>query len=194
LGGKGLGIFEEQGVDPRSVDIWLGTLSKTLVSCGGYVAGSGDLVDFLKFTAPGLVYSVGMPASNAVAALTALALMRREPERVASLHANGKRFRDTARAAGLDTGTSWGLAVTPLIIGDSLKTVLLAEKLLKRGYNAVPIIPPGVPERSARLRFFISSEHTREQIDGAVAAAAEELALLNRSGSTVADALRAIGG
>jgi len=194
LGDKGLGIFEEQGVDPRSVDIWLGTLSKTLVSCGGYVAGSGDLIDFLKFTAPGLVYSVGMPASNAIAALTALGLMRREPERVARLRARGKRFRDTARAAGLDTGLSWGLAVTPLIIGDSLKTVLLAEKLLQRGYNAVPIIPPGVPERSARLRFFISSEHTTDQIDGAVAAAAEELDLLNRSGSTVADALRAIGG
>ncbi len=173
LGRTGLGIFEMAGVDPGRVDIWLGTLSKTLVSCGGYVAGSAALIDYLKLTAPGMVYSVGLPAPAAVAALTAIRLMLREPERVTRLQANGQRFLASARAAGLDVGTSWGYAVTPIVLGDSLRTLTLADRLLTRGYNAFPIIPPGVPERSARLRFFISSEHTEEEIDGAVAAVTE---------------------
>jgi 8-amino-7-oxononanoate synthase len=175
LGATGRGIFEMQGVDPKRVDIWLGTLSKTLVSCGGYVAGSVALIDFLKLTAPGMVYSVGLSAPAAVAASTALRLMLREPERVTRLQARGHRFLAAARAAGLDVGTSWGYAVIPIILGDSLRTITLADRLLSRGYNAFPIIPPGVPERSARLRFFISSEHTESEIDGAVAAIVEEL-------------------
>jgi 8-amino-7-oxononanoate synthase len=182
LGATGKGIAEQAGVDPRSVDIWLGTLSKTLVSCGGYVAGSRALVDYLKLAAPGMVYSVGMPAPAAVASLTAIGIMRAEPERVARLQANGQLFLRLAKEAGLDVGTSWGLAVTPVIIGDSLRTVLLSERLLARGINAFPIIPPGVPEKSARLRFFISSEHTTAEIETAVAVTAEEFAGVEREG------------
>ena len=184
LGETGRGIFEMEGVDPQRVDIWLGTLSKTLVSCGGYVAGSRALIDYLKLTAPGMVYSVGLPAPAAVAALTAIRLMQREPDRVARLQFNGQRFLAAARAAGLDVGTSWGYAVIPVILGDSLRTITLADRLLSQGYNAFPVIPPGVPERSARLRFFISSEHTRAEIDGAVAAIVEELSGLGRHGGT----------
>ncbi len=76
--------------------------------------------------------------------------------------------------------------MTPVILGDSLRTVLLAERLLARGYNAFPIVPPGVPEQSARLRFFISSEHTPEEIEGAVAATTEELAKLVKEGVSFA--------
>jgi 8-amino-7-oxononanoate synthase len=175
LGRTGRGIFEMADVDPGRVDIWLGTLSKTLVSCGGYVAGRSALIDYLKLAAPGMVYSVGLPATAAVAALTAIRLMQAEPKRVARLQANGRLFIDAAREAGLDVGTSWGYAVTPVVLGDSLRTLRLAERLLSRGYNACPIVPPGVPEKSARLRFFISSEHTSAEILGAVAATREEL-------------------
>jgi 8-amino-7-oxononanoate synthase len=182
LGKTGKGIFEMAGVDPKRVDMWLGTLSKTVVSCGGYVAGKRSLVEYLKLAAPGMVYSVGMPAPATIAALTALRLMLREPERVARLQANGALFLRRAREAGLDVGTSWGYAVTPVILGDSLRTVLLAERLLQRGYNAFPIVPPGVPEQSARLRFFISSEHSTADIEGAVATTREELTKLEREG------------
>jgi len=185
LGKTGRGIFEMANVDPKRVDIWLGTLSKSLVSCGGYVAGSRALIDYLKLTAPGMVYSVGLPAPAAIAALTAIRLMRREPERVERLQANGQLFLRRARTAELDVGTSWGYAVVPIILGDSLRTIMLADRLLKRGYNAFPIVPPGVPEQSARLRFFISSEHTAEDIEGAVAATREELTKLEREGSTL---------
>ena len=182
LGKTGRGIFEQTCVDPKRVEIWMGTLSKTLVSCGGYIAGSRALVDYLKLAAPGMVYSVGMPAPAAAAAFTAIGLMWREPERIARLQTNGQLFLRKAREAGLDVGTSWGYSVTPVILGDSLRTALLAERLLNRGYNAAPIVPPGVPERSARLRFFISSEHTSEDIEGAVAATREELTKLEREG------------
>jgi 8-amino-7-oxononanoate synthase len=178
LGKTGRGIFELAGIDPGRVDIWLGTLSKTLVSCGGYVAGNRVLIEFLKLTAPGMVYSVGLPAPAAMAALEAIRLMQREPERVARLQANGQRFLRKAREVGLDVGTSWGYAVTPVILGNSLQTILLANRLLARGYNAFPIVPPGVPEQSARLRFFISSDHTNDDIDGAAAATREELTQL----------------
>ena len=185
LGKTGKGIFEMAQVDPKRVDIWLGTLSKSLVSCGGYVAGNRALIDYLKLAAPGMVYSVGLPAPAAIAALTAIRLMQREPERVARLQANGQLFLRLAREAGLDTGGSWGYAVVPIILGDSLRTIMLADRLLKRGYNAFPIIPPGVPEQSARLRFFISSEHSAADLAGAVAATREELAILEREGSTL---------
>ena len=185
LGNTGKGIFEMAGVDPKRVDIWLGTMSKSLVSCGGYVAGSRSLIDYLKLAAPGMVYSVGLPATSTIAALTALRLMQREPERVARLQANGQLFLRKAREAGLDVGGSWGYAVVPIILGDSLRTITLADRLLKRGYNAFPIVPPGVPEQSARLRFFISAEHSVEDIEGAVQAMREELTRLEQEGSSL---------
>lgn len=168
LGATGRGIFEHQGVDPKGVDLWLGTLSKSLVSCGGYVAGCEAVVDLLKHQAPGFVYSVGMPATNAVAATVALDLMARKPERVTRLRQRSQLFLEKARAAGLDTGESWGYGVIPIVIGETVPTVILAERLLNNGINAFPIVPPGVPEKSARLRFFINATHSEEQIDQAV--------------------------
>ncbi|ACA14889.1 8-amino-7-oxononanoate synthase [Methylobacterium sp. 4-46] len=185
LGRHGHGLHEHCDVDPRSVDIWMGTLSKTLSSCGGYVAGCAALVEFLKCTAGGFVYSVGMSPPLAAAAAASLDLMHREPERVERLRRNGQLFLSEARQRGLDTGTSLGLAVVPVIIGDSLKAVTLSDRLFKRGVNVQPIIHPAVPERSSRLRFFLTSEHTVEQIRLTVAALAEETAELNRGGSLV---------
>jgi len=185
LGATGRGIFEHAGIDPAKVDIWMGTLSKTLVGCGGYIAGPRALIDYLKFQAPGMVYSVGLPATTTIASMTALQIMLREPERVTKLQANGKRLVDAARARGLNTGGSWGYAVTPIVIGDSLRTIVLADRLFKAGINAFPIIPPGVPEKSARLRFFLSSAHEPEQIDRAIAEVADILAALEAEGMSM---------
>lgn len=176
LGARGLGVFEAQQVDPGAVDLWLGTLSKALVSCGGYVAGSRAAIDLLKHHAPGLVYSVGMPAPAAAAAKTALGIMLREPDRVARLQENARLFHVRAKAAGLDLGSSVGAAIAPVLVGETLRALALAERLLARGVNAFPIIPPGVPDGAARLRFFISADHTSAQIEAAVAATAQELA------------------
>lgn len=160
LGATGRGLREHFGVAGRDVDIWMGTLSKTLAGCGGYIAGSRALVEMLRYGAPGFVYSVGIAPPLAAASLAALRLMLGEPERVMRLHENGKLFLRLAREAGLDTGTSRGIAIVPVITGSSLKAVRLSGALFERGVNVQPVIHPAVEERAARLRFFLSETHT----------------------------------
>ena len=183
LGPTGAGLHEHAGVDPREVDIWMGTLSKTLASCGGYIAGCSALVEFLKCTSGGFIYSVGMAPAMAAAATAALAALHAEPERVGRLRDNGALFCSLAREHGLDTGSTLGLAVVPVIVYDSLVAVTLSQRLFERGINVQPIIHPAVPERTSRLRFFITADHQPDQIRRTVEAVAEELA---RVGNTKA--------
>ncbi|GHB41174.1 polyketide synthase [Pseudovibrio japonicus] len=175
LGKTGRGIAEHFQIDPTEVDIWMGTFSKTLAGCGGYIAGCSDLVDYLKLTASGFVFSVGIAPPIAAAVCEAVRLMKAEPHRVEAVQSNGKYFLDKAQAAGLDTGVSQGCAVVPIMVGDSLKATVLAARLLDRGLNALPIIYPAVPEKSARLRFFITSEHTEAQLDQAIELISDEI-------------------
>jgi 7-keto-8-aminopelargonate synthetase-like enzyme len=153
----------------------MGTLSKTLASCGGYVAGERALVEHLKCAAPGFVYSVGMPPPAAAAALAALRLLRAEPQRAQALRQRGRQFLELAQSLGVDTGLSAGLSVIPAITHSSLKAARLSAALFERGINVQPIVYPAVPERAARLRFFICSEHSQEQIRSTVEALAQEL-------------------
>ncbi len=180
MGARGHGIREHFGLDGSDVDIWMGTLSKTLAGCGGYIAGETALVEHLKFLAPGFLYSVGMPPSVAAASLAALKRMQQVPERVQALQARGRFFLECARAAGIDTGTSQGLAVIPAIIGSSLKATRLSALMFDHGINVQPILYPAVPERSARLRFFISCSHTEAQIQQTVDQLSQLLRTANR--------------
>jgi len=174
LGRGGGGIQEHFGLRGADVDIWMGTLSKALASCGGYIAGTSALVEHLKCAAPGFVFSVGMPPSAAASALAALRLMQAEPHRTQMLQTRGRQFLEAARARGLDTGLTMGLSVIPTITHSSLKAARLSEALFRRKINVQPIVYPAVQERSARLRFFMSSEHTEAQIRTTVEALAEE--------------------
>jgi 8-amino-7-oxononanoate synthase len=175
LGEKGRGTFEHFRLDPRDVDIWMGTLSKTTSSCGGYIAGSSALADILKAEAGGFVYSVGLAPVLATAAIAGLQILESEPDRAARLRRNGNLFLQCAREAGLDTGLSLGFSVVPVIVGDSLRAVQLSNDLLSEGINVLPIIHPAVPEGMARLRFFITCNHTEEQIRHSVAVTARKL-------------------
>ena len=172
VGATGKGAFEAAGIDPAEVDIWMGTLSKTLCGCGGYIAAKRELVDWLRHTAPGFVYSVGMPPALAASALEALRILQAEPWRVAKLQANARLFRDLCRARGLDTGASAGLGIVPVVLGSSVRAARVSAALFDRGVNALPIIFPAVPEGAARLRFFLSAEHVEAVIRAAVAALA----------------------
>ncbi len=178
IGATGRGIGEHFGVDAADVDVWMGTLSKSLASCGGYIGGSQTLIRFLKYTAPGFIYSVGLPAPSAAASLAALRLMLAEPERVQLLGERAGLFLRLARRAGIDTGLSCDTAVVPCVVGDSVRTLKLAEALFARGINVNPILYPAVEEDKARLRFFVTSCHSPEQIRDTVDALAEELARL----------------
>jgi len=175
MGRGGLGIQEHFELSGGDVDIWMGTLSKALGSCGGYIAGESALIEHLKCAAPGFVYSVGMPPPNAAAALASLRLLRAEPWRAQTLRERGRHFLELARALGIDTGLSAGLSIIPAITGSSLKAARLAEALYRRGINVQPIVYPAVQERAARLRFFVSSEHSETQIRSTVETLAEEL-------------------
>ena len=125
-----------------------------------------------------------MPPAIAAAALAALELLASEPQRVVGLRANARRFHEAGRAAGLDIGLSAGEAIAPVVTGSSLRAVALSQRLFDRGVNVQPIIHPAIPERLARLRFFISSEHTFDQIDAAIRLVGEQLRDLGSTASS----------
>lgn len=164
LGETGKGSHEHDGIAGKDVDIWMGTLSKTLAGCGGYIAGERALIEHLKYAAPGFVYSVGISPPLAAASLEALRVMQKEPERVVRLQERSQFFLRQARQAGIDTGLSQGFAIISAILGSSLKATKLSNALFERGINVQPIIYPAVEERAARLRFFVSSLHSEMQI------------------------------
>ncbi len=178
LGATGRGIGEHAGIDPADVDIWMGTLSKAFASCGGYIAGRRELVRYLKYTAPGFVYSVGLSPPLAAASLAAIEIMLTEPERVARLQDNARRFRDGARAAGLDVGFSTEGAVVPIVVGSSYRAIELSQLLFEAGVNVEPVVAPAVEQNKSRLRFFLCSEHTPQDVDRALAALVEGIGKL----------------
>lgn len=173
LGVTGRGIREHFGLAGRDVDIWMGTFSKTLAGCGGYIAGEQALIDILRHLAPGFLYSVGLSPVLAASSLSALQRMLEEPQRIATLRERGRQFLETAREAGLNTGLSAGYSVVPVIVGSSLKAAQWANALFEKGINTQPIFYPAVEEKAARLRFFICSTHTPEQIAYTVATVAQ---------------------
>jgi 8-amino-7-oxononanoate synthase len=179
LGATGRGIVEHAGLGGRPVDILMGTLSKSLASCGGYIAGSAALIEYLKYTSPGFVYSVGMTPGNAGAALAALHKLEAEPERVLRLQERAALFLSLCRDAGFDTGASAGTPVIPVIVGDSLRAARLSAMLFEAGINVQPMVAPSVADDRARLRFFVSAAHGERELRTAVTALSVALALLN---------------
>ena len=173
LGRTGRGIAEHAGVDPAEVDIWMGTMSKTLAGCGGYIAANPAIVGYLREFASGHLFSVGNPTPVVAASLKALELLHAEPERVARLQANARMFRDLARAEGLDTGPSIGQGIVPIVIGSALVTATVAWRLYEQGIFVMPVLPPGVPDASSRLRFFFTEGHREDEIRRAAKLTAE---------------------
>ncbi|MGB1257204.1 MAG: aminotransferase class I/II-fold pyridoxal phosphate-dependent enzyme [Thiolinea sp.] len=175
MGKTGRGVREHFGIAGSDVDIWMGTLSKTLSGCGGYIAGEHALVHHLRVSAPGFLYSVGMSPALAAASTASLALMLSEPERVKHLQENGHVFVELCQQHGIDHGNATGFAVIPAILGSSARAGMVANRMFERGINVQPIFYPAVEEGMARLRFFISSAHTREQLEYTVRTLAEIL-------------------
>lgn len=174
LGRRGRGIGEYYEAHPGDVDVWMGTLSKAWGSTGGYICGSRELIEYLKYTSPGFVFSCGVAPPAAAAALASIRLLEAEPERIATLQARSRLFLDLAQARGLNTGLSRGTPIIPIVIGNSLHSLELSRALYERGINVQPILYPAVEESASRLRFFITSLHSEEQIRYTVEALAEE--------------------
>ena len=175
LGKRGHGSFEHCEIDSRDVDIWMGTLSKTLAACGGYIAGASQLVDYIKCMVGVFVYSVGTPPLIAAAALKSLEILYREQERVSRLQHNAALFHSLAKQRGLNTGNSTATAVCPIIVGDSLPAVILCQKLFERGINVQPVTYPAVPAKASRMLFFLTTMHSDSDVEIAIDAIAEEM-------------------
>ena len=168
LGQEGRGLCEFAGVDPNQVDLIIGTLSKTFASCGGFVAGKAAVMDWLRFTLPGFVYSVGLSPVITAAAHTALELLQKESWRVEKLRHNAELFVELAREAGLNTGPAIGRGVVPIIFSDAEETFGAFRQLMNNGYYVPPIVQIGVPKDQPRLRFFISAAHSEAEIRGVI--------------------------
>jgi 8-amino-7-oxononanoate synthase len=181
LGKTGRGIVEHFDINPADVELWMGTLSISFASCGGYIAGARALIEYLKYTAPGFVYSVGMSPPNVAAALAAIRLLRKEPKRVERLHEISRLFLLLARERGLNTGAvSSDSPVIPVIVGNSLRALSLSQALRRQGIDVMPMVYPAVPYDSARLRFFVNCIHTPEQIRFTLDVVASELEALRQ--------------
>jgi 7-keto-8-aminopelargonate synthetase-like enzyme len=146
----------------------MGTLSKSYGSCGGYIAGCNPLIELLKYTAPGFVFSVGLSPTNTAAALASLQVLQAEPQRVRTLHQRAELFLKLAKQQRLNTGDSQSTPVIPVITGNSLHALMVSRKMFEAGINVQPILYPAVEESAARLRFFINSTHSQKQIEYAV--------------------------
>jgi len=176
LGSRGFGIGEHFGIKGTDIDLWMGTISKAFASCGGYIAGCKEVVEYLKYRTPGaILFTIGISPPSTAAALAAIRVMKAEPERVSRLQARSRLFQKLAQERGLNTGLSGGSAVIPVILGDSIKSLQLGQRLFELGINVQAILYPALPEEETRLRFFITAQHTEEQIKFTVDTVAEQL-------------------
>ncbi|MEX1223927.1 MAG: aminotransferase class I/II-fold pyridoxal phosphate-dependent enzyme, partial [Pirellulales bacterium] len=140
---------------------------------------SNVLIEYLKYTTPGFIFTTGLSPPMAAGALEAIRVLEEQPERLDRLRENSQLLLELARGRGFNTGTSTGTPVVPVIMGNSLLALRLSHAMFERGVNVMPILYPAVEESAARLRFFVSSEHTAAQIRETVAIMAEEVSQLD---------------
>ncbi|WP_280218902.1 aminotransferase class I/II-fold pyridoxal phosphate-dependent enzyme [Nocardia neocaledoniensis] len=170
FGATGRGVREHFDLPGGAVDLWMGTLSKALGSCGGFLAGDAELIAAMKFAAPGVSTLSGGPAPSTIAAASAaLDVLDSEPQRLTRLWANAELFHSLLTARGLDLGVSEGTPICPVLVPEEHRAGYVASRLLQHGIYAGSITPPAVPAGSERLRFFLTSEHTADQLRYAAA-------------------------
>jgi 8-amino-7-oxononanoate synthase len=168
LGASGRGLCEHFQVDTAQVDLIVGTLSKSLAACGGFVCARRDVIEWLRYTLPGYVYSVGLPPATAAAVRAALGVIRREPERVQRLRDVSKHFVERARQLNFDVGPAIGAGIVPVIFAEPEEVILASEVLLAAGIYVPPVVQLGIPKDMPRLRFFLSAAHTQSDVDRAL--------------------------
>ncbi|MAT41076.1 MAG: 8-amino-7-oxononanoate synthase [Anaerolineaceae bacterium] len=146
------------------VDLIMSTFSKSFASLGGFVAGSEDVIHYIKHYARSLIFSASIPPGNAAAALAALQVMREEPERIARVNQIGDQMRDGFKKLGFNIGESI-TPVIPILIGDDDKTFLTWKLLFEHGVFVNPVISPAVSPGRQLLRTSYMATHTDEQLE-----------------------------
>lgn len=161
--GGGRGTAAHFGLTAE-VDLIMGTFSKSFASIGGYLAGTENVIHYIKHHARSLIFSASIPGPNAAAVLAALKIMKREPERIERVNQIADMMRKEYKALGFDIGNS-ETPVIPIIIGDDTLTFKTWRLLLDNGVFVNPIISPATPPGRQLLRTSYMATHTDEQLD-----------------------------
>jgi len=166
FGKNGRGTIDHFGVHGR-VDIQVGTLSKAIGALGGYVAGSADLIEFLYHRARPFLFSTSHPPAVVAACIAAIDVLLEDPQIIDRLWENTRFFKKGLQDLGFDTGMSES-PITPVIVGEGSKAMLLSDKLFARGVFAQGIAFPTVARDKARVRTIVTATHTREDLQYAL--------------------------
>ncbi|PYJ38955.1 MAG: 8-amino-7-oxononanoate synthase [Verrucomicrobia bacterium] len=172
-GEHGRGAAEHFGVEDR-VPLVYGTFSKAFGALGGFVAGSKETLQYLRFYAHPYVYSCALPPVVIAALLKALELGTSQPELRAQLWENADYFHAQLQSLGLDTGASTTY-VMPIVIGDRDRMYRLGHELRRRGLWVAPVDYPAVPQDRICFRACVTAKHTRADLDEALNILADTL-------------------
>lgn len=164
LGKNGKGILEYFNMPLSSIDLLTGSLAKTIPSIGGYVAGSKQVITFLRNNARGFVFSAAVPPAALGAIIGSVEVMETEKWRLDKVRDNIKRFTGGLHALGYDTLNTVS-CVIPIMVGEEEPTLELTRLCHQDGMFVSPILPPAVPPKKSRLRSNVTAAHTDEDID-----------------------------
>lgn len=166
MGPEGQGTAAHLGVS-RAIDIQMGTLSKAIGAVGGFVAGSGDLIDYLVNKARSFIYTTALPPGTIAAATAALQILQTEPSHIERLWSNATLIKEALSTAGFNLMGSQ-TPIIPVFVGDPEKAVKISRYLLEAGGIYIPAIrPPTVPNGQARLRLTVSAAHKQAELERA---------------------------
>jgi 8-amino-7-oxononanoate synthase len=163
LGPNGNGTAAHFGVTDQ-VDLIMGTFSKSFGAVGGFIAGSSEVVDYIKHKSKSMIFTASLPPSVVASTRAALEIIKSEPQRRERLWEIGDYMRKEFQRIGFDTGNS-ETPIIPIVIGDNMKTFLFWKTLFEEGVYTNAVIYPAVPSNSARLRTSYIATHTQEQLD-----------------------------
>lgn len=166
LGKTGRGIEEHFGME-GTIDIKMGTLSKTIPSVGGYIAGKKELIDFLAHASRAYVFSAALPPAQAAAAKESFKVILDEPWRIEKLQANTKQFISGLQKRGFDTMNT-STAIVPVLCGEDERAFALTKSVQDQNVFVLPVISPAVPPGLARLRATVTAAHESEEIESAM--------------------------
>ena len=166
LGKTGRGIEEYFGM-PGTIDIKMGTLSKTIPSVGGYVAGQRDLIEYLRHASRAYIFSAALPPAQAAAAKAAFDVILDEPWRVEKLNANTRQFIDGLKARRFDT-LNTQTAIVPVLCGSDERAFDLTARAQHHDVFVLPVVSPAVPPGMARLRATVTAAHEPAEIEHAM--------------------------
>jgi len=166
LGKTGRGIEEHFGM-PDTIDIKMGTLSKTIPSVGGYVAGKKELIEYLRHASRAYIFSAALPPAQAAAAKAAFEVILDEPWRVEKLSANTHQFIHGLKARGFDTMNT-ETAIVPVLCGSDERAFRMTAEAQQRGIFILPVVSPAVPPGLARLRATVTAAHEPDEIEQAM--------------------------